>query len=260
MGGEGRTIETARVVGVIQARMTSSRLPGKVLRPILGRPLLAHLIDRLRSSATLGGLLIAMTVRPEDDPLAAFCEEAGLPFFRGDENDVLGRFAGALTACAPDADTVVRITSDCPLLDPAIVDEQVGWFVENREGLDYANVGGAPRLPNGASVEVMRSEALDRAHREATASYDREHVTPYIQRSENGFRNGVTPVALNAPDYRLSVDTPEDLALVTAVFEALHPSKPDFTLQDVIAFLDANPQVKAINAQVVQTTGPYAGR
>lgn len=252
MGQDG----SLKVVAVIQARMTSSRLPGKVLRPILGRPLLSLLLERLRRARMIDTLLVAMTVRAEDDPLQALCEAERVGWFRGHENDVLGRFEGAISAAAPDAAVVVRVTSDCPLLDPAIVDEQVCWFLERRGELDYASVGAAPRLPNGASVEVFTRAALARAHAETSEAYDREHVTPYLQRS--GFRTGVTPVAMNAPDYRLSVDTPEDFALVSAVIAALYPGNPNFTLADVIAFLDANPQVKGLNANIVQTTGPYA--
>lgn len=250
--------EKASVVGVIQARMTSTRLPGKVLRPILGRPMISLLFERLRRSEALDRFVVAMTGRAADDPLAEICAAEGVEIFRGDEHDVLGRFHLALLKLAPDCEVVVRITSDCPLLDPAVTDSQIGFFLENRSRLDYASVGKTPRLPNGASVEVFTRAALARAFAEASDPYDREHVTPYIQRA--GFRTGVTPVEMNAPDYRLSVDTPEDLALVTAVFEALYPANPKFTLQDVIAFLDANPAVRALNAHVAQTTGPYAGR
>lgn len=251
-------IKQARVVGVIQARMTSSRLPGKVLRPILGRPMLDLLLERLARSKTLDSVIIAMTDRPDDDPLQALCEAQHIPYFRGDENDVLGRFEGAIRALAPACEVIVRITSDCPLLDPAIVDVQVGWFLENEGSLDYASVGKLPRLPNGASVEVFTRAALARALGETSEPYDREHVTPYIQRAEAGFRTGVTPAPIEAPDFRLSVDTPEDFALVTAVFEALYPANPEFTLADVIAYLETHPEVRALNAHVVQTTGPYA--
>jgi spore coat polysaccharide biosynthesis protein SpsF len=249
---------TASVVAVIQARMTSTRLPGKVLRPILGRPMLSLLLERLTRARTLEGLVIAMTTNAADDPLEALCRAQDIAFFRGDEQDVLGRFSGALAVAAPACEVVVRITSDCPLLDPAIVDAQVGWFLDHRAEVDYASVGKAPKLPNGASVEVFTRAALERAQAAATEAYDREHVTPWIQRED--FRAGVTPSSIDAPNHRLSVDTPEDFALVCAVFEALYPANPDFTLADVISFLDAHPEVKALNAAVVQTTGPYAGR
>jgi spore coat polysaccharide biosynthesis protein SpsF len=252
------TTVDARVCGVIQARNTSTRLPGKVLKPILGRPMLSLLIERLRRSTRLDGLIVAMTDRPEDDSIEALCEAESMAFFRGDENDVLGRFHRALEACAPGTDVVVRITSDCPLLDPDIVDDQCGYFLENRERFDYVSVGRTPRLPNGASVEAFSRTALERAFKEAREAYDREHVTPYIQRPETGFQTGVTPTAINAPDFRLSVDTAADLAMVEKVFEALYPTNPAFSLKDVITFLEANPQVRAINAGVDQATGPYA--
>lgn len=220
--------------------------------------MLSLLIERLRRAKTLDGLIVAMTTRPEDDPLQAWCEAEGLSFFRGDENDVLTRFGRAIDALASACEVVVRITSDCPLLDHRIIDQQVGWFLERRYALDYASVGKSPKLPNGASVEVFTRAILAWAFERAVEPYDREHVTPFIQREAPVFRVGVTPVDLDSPDYRLSVDTPDDFALVTAVFEALYPENSDFSLQEVIAFLDSHPEVKALNAHVVQTTGPYA--
>lgn len=238
--------------------MTSSRLPGKVLKPILGRPMLALLLERLRRASTLDMIIVAMTQREEDDPLQAFCDEAGVASYRGDENDVLGRFHHALASRAPGAQTVVRITSDCPLLDPEIVDNQVSYFLNNRDRFDYVSVGKAPKLPNGASVEVFSRGALERAFSEATQAYDREHVTPFIQAPDHGFHLGVTPTDILAPEARLSVDTEADFEVVRLIFEALYPANPAFSLADVLHYLEAHPEVAAINSDVVQTTGPYA--
>lgn len=246
------------VTAIIQARMTSSRLPGKVLMPVLGEPLLLHQLRRLRRARTIDRIVLAITENAADDPLEDFAKRQGLPVFRGSEQDVLARFAGAAEACAPDADVIVRVTSDCPLMDPGIVDSQVGWFLTHRDAYDYATVGPELRLPCGTSVEVFTREALITAHAKAVTKHDREHVTPWIKNPENGLRNGITPIDIDAPEVRLSVDEEADFEAVSAIIEALYPARPDFSLDDVLAFLSAHPEIAAINSDVAQTTGPYA--
>lgn len=246
------------VTAIIQARMTSSRLPGKVLMPVLGEPLLLHQLRRLRRARTIDRIVLAITGNAADDPLEDFAKRQGLPVFRGSECDVLARFEGAAETCAPDSGVIVRVTSDCPLMDPAIVDGQVGWFLEHRNSCDYATVGPDLRLPCGTSVEVFTREALRTAHERATSKHDREHVTPWIKDPANGLRNGITPIDIDAPDVRLSVDEAADFEAVSAIIEALYPVRPDFSLDDVLEFLREHPEIAAINSDVAQTTGPYA--
>lgn len=246
------------VTAIIQARMTSSRLPGKVLMPVVGEPLLLHQLRRLQRARTIGRIVLAITEMPADDPLEAFARRQGLPVFRGSEQDVLSRFAGAAAACVPDAEVIVRVTSDCPLMDPGIVDAQVGWFLDHRSEYDYATVGPDLRLPCGTSVEVFTRDALMTAHARASSKHDREHVTPWIKNPENGLRNGITPIDIDAPDVRLSVDEEADFEAVSAIIEALYPVNPEFSLHDVLAFLADHPEIAAINSDVTQTTGPYA--
>ena len=248
------------VTAVIQARMTSTRLPGKVLMPVLGEPLLLHQVRRLRRAKTLDRLVLAITDQPADDPLESFARRQGLAVFRGSKADVLARMEMAVSACAPESGVVVRVTSDCPLIDPDIVDSQVGWFLDHRDRYDYATIGPDLRLPCGTSVEVFTRQALADAHANAVSVHDREHVTPWIKDPENGLRNGITPIDLDAPDVRLSVDEAADFEAVSAIIEALYPLNPEFTLHDVLGFLTAHPEIAAINGNVVQTTGPYAAK
>ena len=241
-----------RVVVVAQARMGSSRLPGKVLREAGGQSLLHHLAARVLSARLPSALVIATTDQPSDDPIAAARFPEGVSVFRGDEHDVLRRYAGAARAAG--AEVVVRVTGDCPLLDPEELDRVVGLYLEARTSptpLDYVTnqAGEVRRIPRGLDVEVMSAEALYRAEREAAAPGEREHVTPYLYQSGR-FRVRVThPEGEDLSDLRLTVDTPEDLALVRAVLEELGP-RP--TTAAVAALLRARPELVALNAHVKQ--------
>src|SRR5262249_12160461 len=170
-----------RTVAIVQARMGSSRLPGKVLQDLGGEPMLARVLSRLGRSRTLDEVVVATTTEPADDILERFCQERGRPCFRGSEHDVLDRYYKAATA--ERAAVVVRITSDCPLIEPAIVDRVVAEFQERQPGIDYAsNVLPRRTYPRGLDTEVMSFAALDRAWHEDHVPASREHVTPYIYR------------------------------------------------------------------------------
>jgi spore coat polysaccharide biosynthesis protein SpsF len=205
---------------IIQARMTSSRLPGKVLRPILGRPMLSFQIERLRRASGFDRMVVATTTNHSDDVVAAFCRAEGLDCFRGSENDVLARYYGAAVELA--ATTVVRVTSDCPLLDPDVVER------------------------------VMSFAALSNAHRLARDPIEREHVTPYIYRRPHQFRLASVRMDPDLSDHRWTVDTPEDFALITHILEALYPTNPDFRMAEVVALLDTRPDWRELNRHVRQ--------
>ena len=243
---------------IIQARMTSSRLPGKVLAPILGRPMLDHLLERLRRASRIDEIIVAATTRPEDDAIEAFCADASTPCFRGSETDVLERFHAAAVKHAPQAETFVRITADCPLLDPLIVDMMVACYEQADPAADYVWSGSPPRLPNGMSVEVFSRMSLDIAQAKAVTDYDREHVTPFLYDPKNAFKIATAPSAPIAPELRLSVDTEEDMAFARAVFGALYPRNKYFTLNDIIDYLASAPETMALNAHIKQKTGPHA--
>lgn len=238
-----------RVVCVSQARMTSTRLPGKVLMEAAGRPLIEHHLGRLRRARNLDAIVLATTVNRTDDPLVAAADRLGVPVFRGDEVDVLGRFAGA--AAMMEADVVVRVTADCPLIDPELIDA----LIEARtDGADYLWID-VTRWPRGFDAEVFARDLLDEADRNATEAYEREHVTPYIYRRPERFRLG--PPLGPAPGEwttpcRLCVDEPSDLELVRRLIEEIEPTKPNFGRHDLRDLLERRPDWAAINRDVAQ--------
>lgn len=240
------------VVAIVQARMGSSRLPGKVLREAASQPLIAHLLERLAATSTLDAVVVATTDQPGDDALAAWCQQHGVAVVRGSENDVLARFALAAEQSA--AATVVRVTADCPLMDPAEVDRVVSAFVAQWPQLDYvANQGPGRRLgPLGLAVEVFSRASLERAALEARAPYQREHVTPYLYDDATRFRTLLSDPPEDHADLRLTVDTPEDLAVVSPVLEHVAQWPGDFSLARAVAFLRAHPAIAALNQGTAQ--------
>lgn len=233
---------------IVQARMTSTRLPGKVLLPLAGEPMLTRLVERLRRVQRADGIVIATTTNATDDPIAALCSQLGVPCHRGSEHDVLSRYADA--ARLHGADVVVRITSDCPLIDPSLIDQVIAVHEEGDS--DYVSNMLPPTWPYGMAVEVFSAAALAQAHAEATQAAEREHVTPFIYWHPERYRlrNVASPVDLS--QHRWTVDTPEDYALVGRLFDHLMPTHPHFTQADVLALLDAHPDWIAINQHIQQ--------
>lgn len=233
---------------IVQARMTSTRLPGKVLLPLAGEPMLTRLIERLRRVRRADGIVVATTTNTSDDPIAMLCEQLGVPCHRGSEHDVLSRYADA--ARLHGADVVVRITSDCPLIDPALIDQTIAAYDEG--GSDYVSNMLPPTWPYGMAVEVFSAAALAQAHAEATQAAEREHVTPFLYWHPERYRlrNVASPVDLS--QHRWTVDTPEDYALVGRLFDHLMPTHPHFTQADVLALLDQHPDWIAINQHIQQ--------
>jgi spore coat polysaccharide biosynthesis protein SpsF len=236
------------VVALVQARMGSSRLPGKVLRQVAGRTLLAHLIERLRAAHSLDALVVATTVDPSDDAIEAECHRRGVRVFRGSELDVLARFDQA----AGDAATVVRVTGDCPLMDPAEVDRVVTAF--QAADVDYATnqLPAQRKVPLGLAVEVFSRAALRRAALEAHEPHQREHVTPYLYDTPGRFRVLLVDYPRDLSRWRITVDTPADLAVVQPTLEALDGRPDAFSLQAALDFLEAHPDIAARNADVAQ--------
>jgi spore coat polysaccharide biosynthesis protein SpsF len=244
----------ARVVAIIQARMGSSRLPGKVLLPLDGRPVLAHVVERVRASGIFDGVVVATTDSPPDDPVARLGGKLGADVFRGSESDVLGRYAGA--AKASGADIVVRITADCPLIDPDVMAEMVVRFRRLRADAPPADVLTNSRVrsfPRGLDVEIFTREALGAADAEATASHQREHVTPFLYENPARFRIVDHLRKQDASSYRLTLDTTEDYELLKRIFSAgagLDPSA--LRLDKVLDLLETNPAWASINAHIRQ--------
>lgn len=223
---------------ILQARMSSTRLPGKVMRPLLGQPMILRQIERLRRAKRLERIVVATSADPSDDPLAAYLGSIRVEAFRGDLHDVLGRFHDTLTAFGP-VEHLLRLTADCPLADPEVVDACIARHLES--AADITHNGPGWTFPRGLDVEVVRASALEAAWREATSAYDREHVTPFLYARPERFR--IETVKRDPPlRYRWTVDTPEDFAFVSAVYEALYPANPAFTTDDVLAWQVANPE------------------
>ena len=219
------------ILGIVQARMSSTRLPGKVMKPILGMPMIGRQLERLARCESLDRLVVATSRDASDDALAAYVESRGVRVFRGALDDVLGRFAGAAAANGP-ADHVVRLTADCPLADPGVVDACVWRHVET--GADYTSNTIDRTYPDGLDVEAMTAAALRTMAREARDPYEREHVTPYLYRRPERFHIAQLTQAAQLADRRWTVDTPEDFEFVSRVFYMLYPCRPCFEQADVL--------------------------
>jgi spore coat polysaccharide biosynthesis protein SpsF len=230
-------------IALLQARMTSRRLPGKVMTPILGMPMIGRQIERLRRAARLSEIRLATSVDPSDDDLAAYVKGLGLRVHRGSLEDVLDRFHGAVVGMPGEA-SILRLTADCPLTDPELVDRCIAEH--EAAGADYTHSQDGWTYPKGLDVEVVRVSALETAWREATKAFDREHVTPFINTQPERFR--LHKIRRDPPlRYRWTVDTPRDLDFVTAAYGALYPGKPDFSTQDVLDWQGRHPEQILIN-------------
>ncbi|MFC3801231.1 cytidylyltransferase domain-containing protein [Cohnella sp. GCM10012308] len=239
-----------RTAAIVQARMGSTRLPGKVLMRAAGLPLLQHELQRVSRAKRIGEIVVATTREPADDPIAALCRKLGCRCMRGDEADVLGRYAEAAKACQ--ADAIVRLTGDCPLIDPAVIDRVTSAFLDRSTTVDYASNTLVRTDPRGLDTEVFSAEALQRTAREADQPAEREHVTLYMYRHPDRFRLLNVPGARDLQAHRWTVDTPEDFELVSRILAALYPQRPHFGTPDVLALLDRNPAWLSINADIAQ--------
>jgi spore coat polysaccharide biosynthesis protein SpsF len=235
-------------VATIEARMTSTRLRGKVLAQAAGVPMLELMIERLRFVPELDQIVIATTVNAPDDPIEALGGRLGVGVWRGSETDVLSRVLDA--AVAYEAETIVELTGDCPLIDPAIVSRVIRAY--RQQTVDYVSNTLERTYPDGMDTQVFATAVLADVASRTDDSIDREHVSLYIYRHPEiySLANVAAPPQETRPQLRLTLDTREDLMMIRALFEALRPARPDFALADMLAFLDANPQIAAINAQV----------
>lgn len=239
------------ILAVLQARMSSSRFPGKVLAPLLGEPMLFRQIERIRRAREIGDLVVATSADDSDRPLAEACAARGVKVARGSLGDVLDRFVTAARPLAPDA--VVRLTGDCPLADPAVIDAVVARY---RSGaFDYVSNVEPATYPDGLDVEVVRMSALERAHRDARLPSEREHVTPYVRNHPEIFPRANVESAVNLAHLRWTVDEPADLVFVEEVYKRLYPANPAFTTRDVLELLDRDPRLADINAGFERNAG-----
>ena len=237
---------------IVQARMTSTRLPGKVLLPVAGRPMLSYQLERLRCVGQVDRIVIATTTNATDDPIVDFCATEGVDCTRGSEQDVLSRYFEAASRFA--AGTVVRVTSDCPLIDPQLVDSAISAYRDEAGGCDYVSNMLEPSWPYGMAVEVFSARTLAEAHVEATAEAEREHVTPFIYWRPGRYSLKSLSMQPDLSQHRWTVDTPEDFELVRRILESLYPHKPCFAMADVLALLAEHPDWAAINRHIEQKT------
>jgi spore coat polysaccharide biosynthesis protein SpsF len=242
-----------KVVAIVQARMASTRLPGKVLAAIEGEPMLVRVVERAQRATTIDELVIATSIEREDEQIAILCLERGYACYRGSSLDVLDRVYQA--AREYQAQIVVRLTGDCPLIDPDLIDQTVTAFLEADPPVDFA----ANRLPNdktfpvGTDTEVCTLSALERAWREADELHQREHVMPFLYEHPERFRTLMVRAEQDYSPYRWTVDTAEDLKLARKVY-AMFGGRDDFSWLDVIDLYEREPSLAGINAAVQHKT------
>lgn len=239
------------ILGILQARTSSARLPRKVMLPMAGAPMLQRQVERLQRAELMDCLVLATSDRPEDDCVAEVAASAGIHGFRGSLDDVLDRFYRAAEPHRPDH--VVRVTGDCPLADWEVLDGCIRFMLDG--DFDYASNALNPTWPDGLDVEVMTFPALKQAWEEATTSLQREHVTPFINRQPDRFRLGSFENDVDLSAFRWTVDEPRDYEFVRRVYDALYSRNPAFTTNDIFALLAAQPELISLNAGIERNDG-----
>lgn len=235
---------------IIQARMGSTRLPGKVMKKIQGRSVLEHVIERVKQSKLIDEIIIATTTHEHDSVIEAEASRCGVKSFRGSEEDVLSRYYYA--AKSNELDVVVRITSDCPLIDPIIIDNVIEFY----ESHNYAIVTNAGNdlhnrtYPRGLDVEVFSFTLLENAYHDAKEKHQREHVTPYIYETSKSV--AIYKNEIDYSEYRWTLDTEEDFELICEIYRYLYKGSHDFYLEEIVNLVNARPELKMINAHIEQ--------
>ena len=242
-----------KIGAIIQARTSSTRLPGKVLKELPyagGITCLEQVIRRLKKSKRLNEIIIATTKEKEDNDIVNIAKKEEVKYFRGSKENVLSRYYFA--AKENDIDLIVRITSDCPCIDAAITDLTIDDHINKM--VDYTTNSLVRTYPHGLDVEVFNFSALEKAHKNATKNYEKEHVTPYINRNPKKFKINIikAPKELYAPDIRVTLDTEEDYALLCAVFDYLYPKDKYFNAQDIVNLFNQKPWLKLVNKKIIQ--------
>ncbi len=241
----------ARNIGVIiQARMTSTRLAAKVLLEICNKPVVSHVIERLQYCQKIDDIILAIPDTNEDDALAEYATKIGCHCVRGSANDVLSRYLQAAEQFA--VTDIIRVTADCPLIDPVLVDFMVEYYLT--EKVDYAAIDVDNYFPRGLDAEIFSCATLQKVDKEAKHNYEREHVTPYIYRHPELFKIKFLAAEkkLTRPEIRLTIDTQEDFNLVDEIFKKLYAEDKMFYAEDIIDFLDSHPELLLINKDIKQ--------
>jgi len=238
-----------KTVAIVQARMRSTRFFGKVLEDIEGKPMLWQVINRLRHSRLLHDIVVATSVNHQDDVIEEFCKTGNICYFRGSENDVLQRYYNAATKF--EAELIVRVTSDCPLIDPNVVDRVISSYLENSENYDYASNTIKRTYPRGLDTEVFPYKILERCYEKATRGYEREHVTAYIYEHPDMFILLNVENNQNLSHLRWTVDEELDLRFVREIYKRLN-KRNSFFMEDILRVLEKEPSLSEINKGVEQ--------
>ncbi|OPY58786.1 MAG: 3-deoxy-manno-octulosonate cytidylyltransferase [Pelotomaculum sp. PtaU1.Bin035] len=238
-----------RTVAIIQARISSTRLPGKVLLMLADKTVLAHVIERCQGAHLIDEVIVATTTKTADDPIEHEAKKYHIPCYRGSEDDVLRRYYEA--AKTHHADKVVRITSDCPVLDPVVMNQVVSRFMDEPV-VDYCSNTLERSFPRGLDTEVFSFDALEKAFIQANKSEEREHVTPYIYKNPRQFKLRSYENDVDFSNYRWTLDTEADWQLITEIFRFLYTPGQLFYWQKVIQLMQQHPELALINAHVEQ--------
>ena len=231
------------VIAIIQAHMSSTRLPNKIMLDLHGKPELYRVLERVKKSKYLDDIVVATSDLPCDDIIANSCKEWGIHSFRGSDSDVLSRFYGA--AMLFPADAYMRLTSDNPISDPDEIDHEIEYFFNS--GLRHVR-GDYTHLPHGIGEEVFTAELLQEAYEKATEPFEHEHVTPYMYRNQSS--TGIVPTDMDDADIRVTMDTENDYRLLCAIYDHLYSPNRTFTLDEAVSFIRSHPEILEINSMV----------
>jgi spore coat polysaccharide biosynthesis protein SpsF len=241
------------IVAIIQARIGSTRLPGKVLLNLCGKTVLEHVVQRVKSCKLVKTTIVATTILTADDTIVKECKNIGAKWFRGSSEDVLSRYY--LAAKENNADIIIRVTSDCPLFDGAILHSMLEEFcnrLSTNEPLEYMSNTLEKTFPRGMDCEILTMSCLERTHKEAQQNYEKEHVTPYIYNNPDKFHIASFKADEDNSLYRLTLDTQEDWELNSKIYDMLYEDGKIFTYTKTIDFLKKHPELAKINAHVEQ--------
>ena len=241
-----------KVLGIIQARANSTRFPNKVLKDLEGKTVLERVVERVKKSALVSDVVVATTINKEDLKIAGLCSGSGIRVFRGSENDVLDRFYQAAELFKPEH--VLRITADCPLIDPAVIDKVVAYHLSQK--CDYTgNTLQKETYPDGEDTEVFTFNALKRSWEEASLASEREHVTPYMKKNPDKFKCANVKCEKDLSKKRWTLDNPEDYEFIKTIYRALYHKNPFFGMEEVLDYLKAHPELEKVNSHIIKNEG-----
>ncbi|MFA6171600.1 MAG: glycosyltransferase family protein [Patescibacteria group bacterium] len=240
-----------KVLCIIQARMGSSRLPGKVLLDLAGEPVLARIIERVKKSKLIDKIIIATSGKKDDDEIDRLGTKLGIDVFRGSENDVLDRYYQVAKHYG--YGHIVRVTGDCPLIDPGIIDEVISLY--RLEDVDYATNVIPPTYPDGLDAEIFSFAALEKAWREAKLNSGREHVTVYMWQNPGKFKQAHLNNSVDLSAKRWVLDNPEDYEVMKSVYEKLYANNPEFRMKDLLMWFGLHPEIEDLNKKIGRNEG-----